>query len=61
VISRILPVRPGSCCVHELMTFSGADFHLLPHTLLRRALDTLVKKGKAQVFKGEDGEGVKFV
>jgi hypothetical protein len=28
--------------------------------VLRRALDTLVKKGKAQVFGTDDQQGVKF-
>ena len=39
------------------------EFHLLPESLLRRALDVLIKSGKAQVFRGqgEDGDGVKFV
>ncbi|KAJ9108064.1 hypothetical protein QFC20_003633 [Naganishia adeliensis] len=37
------------------------EFYQLPPSLLRRALDVLVKRGKAQVFKGEDvAEGVKF-
>ncbi|KAJ9094683.1 hypothetical protein QFC21_005840 [Naganishia friedmannii] len=37
------------------------EFYQLPPSLLRRALDVLVKQGKAQVFKGEDvAEGVKF-
>lgn len=37
------------------------EFYLLPLPLLRRALDILVKQGKASIFKGEDGmEGVKF-
>jgi hypothetical protein len=35
----------------------------MPYSLLRRALETLVKQGKAQVFKGDDAssEGVKFL
>jgi hypothetical protein len=40
------------------------DFFELPIPLLRKALDTLIKKGKAQVFtgtEGEDGDGVKFM
>ncbi|KAL8283766.1 hypothetical protein RQP46_005561 [Phenoliferia psychrophenolica] len=38
------------------------EFFQLPEPFLRRALDVLVKGGKAQVFKGlgEDGDGVKF-
>ncbi|GAA5985934.1 hypothetical protein JCM11641_004833 [Rhodosporidiobolus odoratus] len=39
------------------------DFYQLSHPLLRKALDVLIKQGKAQVFKGvgEEGDGVKFV
>ena len=37
------------------------DFAGMPEALLRRALDVLVRAGKAQVFGGADGEGVKFV
>ncbi|KAI5476368.1 hypothetical protein MNV49_007817 [Pseudohyphozyma bogoriensis] len=38
------------------------DFYKLPEPILRKALDVLVKSGKAQVFKGvgEEGDGVKF-
>ncbi|CAO1634496.1 unnamed protein product [Sympodiomycopsis kandeliae] len=37
------------------------DFANLPAPMLRRALATLVKQGKAQVFEGSEGlEGVKF-
>lgn len=41
----------------------SADFYRLPHPLLRKALDVLIKQGKAQVLKGmgEEGDGVKFV
>ncbi|KAG7527693.1 hypothetical protein FFLO_06680 [Filobasidium floriforme] len=35
------------------------EFHQLPPVLLRRSLETLVKRGKAQIVKGE-AEGVKF-
>lgn len=43
------------------MTEIYTEFYQLPPSLLRRALDVLVKRGKAQVFKGEDvAEGVKF-
>lgn len=52
----------------EDQDYKDQDFQYLPLPLLRRALDVLVKKGKAQVFEGsreEDGsvsgEGVKFV
>ncbi|GAA6035356.1 hypothetical protein JCM8097_008830 [Rhodosporidiobolus ruineniae] len=39
------------------------EFYQLPHPLLRKALDVLIKQGKAQVLKGmgEEGDGVKFV
>ncbi|GAA5877022.1 hypothetical protein JCM8547_007494 [Rhodosporidiobolus lusitaniae] len=39
------------------------EFDKLPDPLLRKALDVLIKQGKAQVLKGlgEDGDGVKFV
>lgn len=38
------------------------EFYQLPEPILRRALEVLVRAGKAQVFKGlgEDGDGVKF-
>lgn len=40
------------------------DFYQLPPVLLRRALETLVKQGKAQIFEGTERgqglEGVKF-
>ncbi|KAK1921761.1 ESCRT-II complex subunit-domain-containing protein [Papiliotrema laurentii] len=40
----------------------STEFHGLPASLLRRAIDTLVKKAKAQIIKGEGeaGEGVRF-
>ncbi|TKA55469.1 hypothetical protein B0A53_02395 [Rhodotorula sp. CCFEE 5036] len=39
------------------------EFYRMPTPLLRKALDILIKQGKAQVFKGvgEEGDGVKFV
>lgn len=46
--------------MHKLTSFCIVEFYKLPDTLLRRALDILIKAGKAQVFKGEDGDGVKF-
>lgn len=36
------------------------EFYGLDVQVLRRALDTLVKKGKAQVFGTDDQQGVKF-
>ena len=42
---------------------SHTEFYRMPTPLLRKALDILIKQGKAQVFKGvgEEGDGVKFV
>lgn len=39
------------------------EFHALPPPLLRKALDILVKRGKAQIIKGEGemGEGARFL
>lgn len=36
------------------------DFHGLDMEVLQKSLNTLVKKGKAQVFGGDDQQGVKF-
>lgn len=40
-----------------------ADFYGMPPSLLRRSIETLVKRGKAQIIKGEGeaGEGVRFL
>ena len=38
----------------------GEEFHGMGQELFQRALSTLVKRGKAQVFGGEGAEGVKF-
>ncbi|GAA5887469.1 hypothetical protein JCM5296_002583 [Sporobolomyces johnsonii] len=39
------------------------EFYRMPEPILRKALDVLIRQGKAQVLKGlgEDGDGVKFV
>ncbi|ORY20836.1 ESCRT-II complex subunit-domain-containing protein [Naematelia encephala] len=39
------------------------EFREMPPNILRRALDTLIKKGKAQILSGlgEAGEGVRFL
>ena len=37
-----------------------SDFHGMDQELFKRALNTLVKRGKAQVFGSEDQQGVKF-
>lgn len=38
----------------------GLDFHEMDPELFTKALNTLVKKGKAQVFGDADSRGVKF-
>lgn len=42
---------------------TNPEFRELPDPLLRRALDTLVKRGKAQILRGgdNDGDGVRFL
>ena len=49
------PTRPPVL----LPLVARTEFHQLPPVLLRRSLETLVKRGKAQIVKGE-AEGVKF-
>lgn len=39
---------------------STTDFHGLDQDLLQKALNVLVKRGKAQIFGQEDSQGVKF-
>lgn len=36
------------------------EFHGMDMELLQRSLQVLVKRGKAQIFGGEDQQGVKF-
>lgn len=38
----------------------GTELHGLDHDVLLKALNILVKKGKAQVFGSDDSLGVKF-
>ncbi|PSR75982.1 ESCRT-II complex, vps25 subunit, partial [Coniella lustricola] len=38
----------------------GTEFHGLDKDLLLKALNTLVKRGKAQIFGQEDSQGIKF-
>jgi ESCRT-II complex subunit VPS25 len=42
---------------------STTDFRGLHPAILRKALDTLVKRGKAQIIRGGegDGDGVRFL
>lgn len=59
------PLLPSRLCTRVLNKpdlGARTEFYQLPEPVLRRALDVLVKAGKAQVFKGlgEDGDGVKF-
>jgi ESCRT-II complex subunit VPS25 len=55
--------RSSSCNSCECARFT--EFYRLPTPVLRKALDVLIKQGKAQVLKGtgaeDGGEGVKFV
>lgn len=39
------------------------EFYELPISVLRKALETLVKRGRAQIIEGKDeiGEGVRFL
>lgn len=39
------------------------EFHELPISILRKAFETLVKRGRAQIIEGKDeiGEGVRFL
>jgi ESCRT-II complex subunit VPS25 len=39
---------------------SIAEFHGMDPEVLQKALNVLVKRGKAQVFGQEDQQGVKF-
>lgn len=36
------------------------EFHGLDQDLLQKALNVLVRRGKAQIFGSEDSQGVKF-
>jgi ESCRT-II complex subunit VPS25 len=42
---------------------SRTEFRELHPAILRKALDTLVKRGKAQIIRGAegDGDGVRFL
>jgi len=42
-------------------TLLTAEFRNLPDPLLRRALDTLVKRAKAQILRDGEGDGVRFL
>lgn len=45
----------------ELQRANGvAEFYGLDRELMVKALQVLVKKGKAQIFGQEDSQGVKF-
>lgn len=47
-------------CVCMLTCDNITEFHGLDQDLLQKALNTLVKRGKAQIFGQEDSQGVKF-
>lgn len=51
---------PGWVIVHLLTRDNATEFHGLDQDLLQKALNTLVKRGKAQIFGQEDSQGVKF-
>lgn len=38
----------------------GQEFHGIENELLQKALAVLVKRGKAQIFGQEEGQGIKF-
>lgn len=46
--------------MHLLTCNDVTEFHGLDYDLLQKALNTLVKRGKAQIFGQEDSQGVKF-
>ncbi|KAK3292734.1 ESCRT-II complex subunit [Chaetomium fimeti] len=55
--------RGSVLTVYELVEGDGtrgSEFHGMDQELLRKALNVLVKQGKAQVFGQEDSLGVKF-
>ncbi|KAJ3952200.1 hypothetical protein N0V92_011377, partial [Colletotrichum tropicale] len=47
-------------CGELQLTVDFSDFHGLDSDLLQKALQVLVKRGKAQIFGQEDSQGVKF-
>lgn len=44
----------------DSLTFGCIVFHGLDNEVLHKALNILVKKGKAQMFGNEDAQGIKF-
>ncbi len=46
--------------MNMLMLSTTVEFHNMDAQVLQKALGVLVKRGKAQVFGGEDSQGVKF-
>jgi ESCRT-II complex subunit VPS25 len=44
----------------DMLTGQHTEFHGLDQELLLKALNVLVKRGKAQIFGQEDSLGVKF-
>jgi ESCRT-II complex subunit VPS25 len=47
-------------CIQFADFDSFVEFHGMDPELLQKALNVLVKRGKAQVFGQEDQQGVKF-
>ena len=46
--------------IHWRELIPSKDFYGMDPELLQKALNVLVKRGKAQIFGGEDQQGVKF-
>lgn len=44
----------------NMLTGFGLELHGIDTEILRKALNVLVKRGKAQIFGQEDSQGVKF-
>ncbi|KAK7203183.1 ESCRT-II complex subunit-domain-containing protein [Myxozyma melibiosi] len=53
---------PYPVTILHILTSSHAEFHGIDSTILRKALDVLVRRGQAQIMRSADGEeaGVKF-
>lgn len=52
--------QTGYLHADRLIRVIYAEFHGMDPEVLQRSLNVLVKRGKAQVFGGDDQQGVKF-
>ena len=54
---------PGFSTAEIGFAMVSVEFRQLPEPMLRKALESLVKRGKAQMLRGEGeaGEGVRFL